>query len=59
MGTIQLDVGHVAHGHADQPIDLSQPREAARHCRNKGPKRRVGSLSTQLRCRSTLRTPVS
>ena len=26
-------------GHADQPIDLSEPREAARLSRNKGPKR--------------------
>ena len=45
--------------HADQPIDLSEPREAARLGRNKGPKRRVASPSAQLRHRSTSRTPVS
>ena len=50
---------HLAHSHADQPIDLSEPREAARLGRNKGPKRRVASPSAQLRHRSTSRTPVS
>ncbi len=59
MATIHLDCGHLAHGHAGQPIDLSEPRETARLFRNKGPKRCAACLSTQLRCHSTSRTPVS
>ena len=59
MATIELDSGHLTRGHADQPVCLSEPGEAARLGQNKGPKRRVASRSTQPRHRSTSRPPVS
>lgn len=59
MTTIQLSDGHLVHGHAEQPADLSEPRKAVRLCVNKGPKRCVGSPSMQLRNRLTSRTSAS